>query len=590
MSSFVINTDTTAGQTLNSGEFGFLAPSGSILAPVGSAVTLNDTGTLISYGAMASTTDSGLVLNGVRSTSVTIAASGSVVTGGIDLAAISGSFMGNFALHVSGAICGGQGISLAAAQTFARVNLAIDGVVQGLGFVAGSALALTLNTTSQAVISNTGMLSTAGTGATIMATGNGTVTLTNTGNILNASDSQAAVDVAGGLTLRNSGQIEGNVAVTQSANIFNTGTIQGNIDLGSFNDVVRVSGLVMGDVRLGNGVNAFWMTGGRVMGTIYGGAGADTYHIDRADTVISDTTGVDTVYASVDYRLTNGLDQLYLTGPRGLIGVGSGLNNVIVADAGDDTLRGLGGNDSLDGGTGNNKLIGGFGNDTLQAGDGDDLMAGGSGNDLIYAGFGKDTLLGGLGNDTVSFAALLDPKGVSASLASGTASFTDSGGMTFSAFENLTGTAFGDTLTGSTGANGLTGDGGDDRLYGGGGNDLLIGGAGADVMDGGTGADVFLYSATSDSTLAASDTIQGFVQGQDLINLSPIDAIPGGGDDAFAFVGTAAFNGTEAEIRYQRNEGSGTTTVSLHLPGATNPDMQLVLVGLYDLTGADFAL
>lgn len=43
MSSFVISTNTTAGQILDSGELGFVAPNGSILAPVGSAVTMSDT-------------------------------------------------------------------------------------------------------------------------------------------------------------------------------------------------------------------------------------------------------------------------------------------------------------------------------------------------------------------------------------------------------------------------------------------------------------------------------------------------------------------------------------------------------------------
>lgn len=592
MSSFVINTDTSAGQALSSGEFGFVAPTGSILAPVGSAVVINGTGTLISYGAMASTTAPGLMLNAVNATSVTIATTGSVVTGGIDLAAIAGTFTGNFALHVAGGVSGGQGIALTAAQTFSQVNIAIDGTVQGLGFAAGHAVALTLNTTSNAVISNTGMVSTAGTGATISATGNGTVTLTNTGNILNASVSQAAVDVAGALTLMNSGQIEGNVAVTQSANIFNSGSIQGNITLGSFNDVVRVSGLVMGDVLLGNGVNAFWQTGGRVLGTVYGGAGADTYHVDRSDTVLSDTTGgLDKVYASVSFRLTLGLEQLYLSGPLALTGIGSGLNNVIVGDAGDDILRGLGGDDSIDGGTGNNRLLGGFGNDTLRGGEGDDLIGAGSGADTVYVGYGSDTLLGGLGRDMVRFDALTDPLGVSFNLITNKALFTDMGtNLTFGGFEDVSGSNFGDSLTGNAFVNALYGLGGSDQIFGGAGNDLLSGGAQGDLLDGGTGEDVFLYNATNESAGAGLDTLQGFEPGVDLINLSPIDAASGGSDDAFVFVGSAAFSGLGAQVRYQRNEGAGTTLIEVRLAGSASDDMQIVLIGLFDLTGASFAL
>jgi Ca2+-binding RTX toxin-like protein len=590
MASFVINSGTTAGQTLDSAEFGFVAPTGSILAPVGSAVVVNATATLISYGAMASSTASGLQLNAVTDTSVTIAASGSVVTGGIDLPAISGTFLGNFALHTSGEVSGGRGISLTSAAGFAQVNVANDGTVQGLGITTGSALALTLNQTSSAVISNTGMMSTAGNGATISATGNGTVTLTNTGNILNASPLQAAIDVAGGLTLRNSGHIEGNIRATQSANIFNSGVISGNITLNSYNDVVRVSGIVMGDVLMGNGVNVFWLTGGRVMGTVCGGAGSDTYHVDRSDTQISDSTGIDTVYASVDFRLTLGLEQLFLSGPRGMVGIGTGLANTIAGDTGDDSLRGLGGDDVLDGGAGNNRIIGGFGNDTLRGGEGDDLLAAGSGNDVVYVGYGNDTMMGGPGRDMLRLDVLTDPGGASVNLAMNKALFADMGRLSFQAFEDVIGTAFGDTLTGNLLANALYGGSGNDMLYGGPGNDLVQGGAGADVMDGGLGADVFAYTAVADSSAAAPDTIANFLTAQDIINLTPIDAVPGGADDRFTFIGGADFTGTAAEVRCERNPGNGTTLIEVRLAGSATDDMRFILMGLYDLDVFNFAL
>lgn len=316
-------------------------------------MTLASNATLISYGAMASATASGLRLTAVTNTSVTVAKSGSVVTAGIDLPAISGGFLGNFAFHNAGQISGGQGISLTAAVG-SQINIANDGALQGLGITAGSAIYLVLNTTSRAVITNTGMLSTAGAGATVYALGGGAVTLTNTGHLLNATPTQAAISVAGGLTLRNSGLIEGNVTATQSANIFNSGIIDGNIALNSYNDVVRISGTVMGDVTLGNGVNVLWLTGGRVMGRVVGGAGADTYHVDQSDLAIVDTTGGrDKVYSSVDFQLSPGIEELYLVGgARSLVGSGNGMANVIVGNDGNDTLNGFGGNDSLTGGGG----------------------------------------------------------------------------------------------------------------------------------------------------------------------------------------------------------------------------------------------
>ncbi|MGV8987508.1 MAG: calcium-binding protein [Cypionkella sp.] len=592
MSSFVISTDTTSGQTLVAGEFGFVGPSGSILAPVGSAVALGGTATLISYGAMASSTASGLKLNSVTNTSVTIASTASVVTGGIDLAAVSGDFTGNFAFRNAGAICGGQGISLTAAA-FSQINIANDGALQGLGFSAGSALYLQMNNTARAVITNTGMMSTAGTGPTVYALGGGAVTLTNTGNILNASPSQAAISVVGGLTLRNSGFIEGNVTATQSANIFNSGTIDGNLTLNSYNDAVRISGIVMGDVLLGNGTNEFWLIGGRVMGQVVGGAGADTYHIDRSDVTIVDTKGgLDRVFSSVDYQLSPGVEELYLIGgPRGLVATGNMMSNVIVGDAGNDFIRGLAGNDFLDGGEGNNRLLGGFGNDTFSAGSGDDFIVCGNGNDFVHVGFGNDTIFGGFGEDVLSFDQITDPGGVIASLMNGKISFTDSGTMLIASIEDIIGTAFGDNLTGSVVDNVLVGGGGADSLYGMAGNDTLVGGAQGDWMNGGLGSDTFVFGMVSDSAAAGGfDTIDGFQVGYDVIDLSAIDAVKGGADNAFTFIGTQAFTGSGPEVRFDKIAGSGITMIEVRLGGSVVDDMQIVLNGQINLNAASFDL
>jgi Ca2+-binding RTX toxin-like protein len=483
MTSFLVTTDTQSGQNVSTGEFGFVAASGSILAPVGPAASLSGTATLVSYGALAAATASALVLKDAGSTSVTIAATGSVVTSGIDLAAISGSFAGPFALHLSGMVSGGQGVNLRAATSFSTINIGNDGTLQGLGFAAGQAIALTLDPTSAAVISNTGMISTAGSGATIQVWGQGQVTLTNTGNILNASASGVAVAVDGALTLRNSGQIEGDVSATQSANIFNAGTIHGDIRLGSANDTVRVSGLVMGDIVMGDGRGAFYQTGGRVMGCVYGGNSDDQYHVDRADTVISDATGgVDIVYATSSFHISEGIENLTLSGAQAMTGIGNAGANLILGAGGDDVLWGLGGNDSLFGGDGNNRLMGGVGADTMRSGDGFDRIDGGRGNDVIYVGYGSDTLVGGAGRDVLRFDELSSLLGVTANLSNNKAFFEDRGDLLrFSGFEDLLGSAYADTLTGSAVANTLAGGGGADTLSGGAGDDVLIGGAQGDV-------------------------------------------------------------------------------------------------------------
>lgn len=438
------------------------------------------------------------------------------------------------------------------------------------------------------------MISTAGTGATIKVSGQwGGTTLTNTGNIVNASSAQAAIDVSGDLALRNSGRIEGGVTVKDGvADITNAGTLHGDIKLSGYNDTVRISGVVMGNVYLGDGANVFWQTGGRVMDTVYGGFGDDTYHVDRSDTVLSDMTGgADVVYAAASFRLGAGLEKLVLLGPLGLTGTGNAGANTILGDTGDDVIWGLGGNDVLNGGDGNNRLMGGAGLDTLRSGEGSDRIEGGPGADIVYAGYGNDTLLGGTGRDVVRFDELVGLSGVTANLTTNKAAFEDKGDtFRFSGFEDIFGTAYADTLTGSAVANALAGGGGMDKLYGGAGGDTLSGGAQADLLDGGLGVDSFVYTALAESPMTGCDTIQGFEKGQDKIDLSALDAIAGGGDDAFGFIGTQAFSGSGSCVRYQRNEAAGTTLISLRLAGSTSDDLQIVLTGLYDLTASSFVL
>ena len=109
-------------------------------------------------------------------------------------------------------------------------------------------------------------------------------------------------------------------------------------------------------------------------------------------------------------------------------------------------------------------------------------------------------------------------------------------------------------------------------------------------MDGGLGADTFVYTSKTDSPMGGVDTIRMFDKGQDKIDLSALDAVLGGADDAFGFIGTQAFGAGGACVRYQRNDAGGTTLIELCLAGSSSPDMQIVLGGLYDLTAASFVL
>src|SRR5262249_17853031 len=106
--------------------------------------------------------------------------------------------------------------------------------------------------------------------------------------------------------------------------------------------------------------------------------------------------------------------------------------------------------------------------------------------------------------------------------------------------------------TGNTLANTITGNTGSNVLNGGGGDDFLIGGGGLDYLTGSTGADRFVFNQGDipGVTFNSTDQITDFSQASgDKIDVSGIDAITGGTDDAFTFIGNAAFSGVAGELR-----------------------------------------
>jgi Ca2+-binding RTX toxin-like protein len=160
--------------------------------------------------------------------------------------------------------------------------------------------------------------------------------------------------------------------------------------------------------------------------------------------------------------------------------------------------------DTLVGNGAANGFIGYDGNDTIRGGGGNDTIYGEGGNDLIEGGAGADTLFGDAGTDVLSY--YNSASSVQVSLETGSASYGDADGDTFSGFEHLYGSDFGDSLTGTSANNTIRGyDGNDtiqgghgaDKLSGGDGDDYLIGGTGADELVGGLGADWASYAASA---------------------------------------------------------------------------------------------
>lgn len=317
---------------------------------------------------------------------------------------------------------------------------------------------------------------------------------------------------------------------------------------------------------------------------------------------------------------------------------GSG-NDVLRGGSGDDKLEGGSGNDRLEGGRDDDKLKGGSGNDKLIGNDGDDKLEGGAGNDLLAGGKGIDNLNGGAGDDHLGPGNDLDADvinggdgidtvdysgssvGVTVYLAG---SVTDGGakGDIISNVESVIGSRFNDSLqTGldgkaeggegnddlyGFGASTLDGGSGNDLLYGnsdtdtmlgGAGNDLLSGYGGVDTMTGGAGADTFYFSSINDTGLSAAtrDVILDFSQAEgDKIDVSAIDAVVGGSNDAFFFVAgsTPIDNLGPGEIGYFYDAANDVTIVQGELAnnGLTTADFTIELKGHVVLTAADFVL
>lgn len=130
-----------------------------------------------------------------------------------------------------------------------------------------------------------------------------------------------------------------------------------------------------------------------------------------------------------------------------------------------------------------------------------------------------------------------------------------------------------------------------ENAIGGSGADIILANASTNRLTGGGGADVFrfetaadgqTYAWRSDGKKIVPDTISDFLSGVDRIDLSAIDAVAGTpANEAFAFIGAAAFSNRAGELRYEMIGGKahilgdldGDGLADLHIVAAT-PSLQ----------------
>jgi Ca2+-binding RTX toxin-like protein len=306
-----------------------------------------------------------------------------------------------------------------------------------------------------------------------------------------------------------------------------------------------------------------------------------------------------------------GSDSLDGGGGNDILYGGAG-NDILGGSEGNDTLYGGADGDHLFGGNGNNVMRGGAGNDIIGGGSGNNLLAGDAGDDRLSGGAGDERLFGGVGIDTAVYGGFGSSVGVNVQLSITDAQDTGLGRDVLRDIENLIAGAGNDRLVGSTGVNTIEGGSGDDRIAGLGGadtlkgdagNDKIAGGAGNDLLDGdhgtdellgGAGADTFVFVQFNYTLVGYGDTIDDFEQGSDRIDLSHMDAIDNDAENqAFTFIGSAAFSGALGELR-QFDDGAGHTIIEGNLRSFTSEttvaDFQIVLKGAYTLQSSDFTL
>jgi serralysin len=363
------------------------------------------------------------------------------------------------------------------------------------------------------------------------------------------------------------------------------------------------------DTLVGSGADNL-MLGGAGNDTIRGSGGNDTLFGDSGDDIIfggpgddifvatlddgndsfrggdgTDTADFSRISADITASLSAGTASSTQTGTDGL----SAIEN-ITGGSGNDTLVGSGADNLMLGGAGNDTIRGSGGNDTLFGDSGDDIIFGGRGDDIFVATLddGNDSYKGGDDTDTVDFSRI--SADVTADLGTGTALSSQTGADSLNDIENVIGGGGNDTLVGSGGANSLSG---------GAGNDILDGWGGKDILTGGEGADVFIFRNVAHSSpgVANRDVITDFTQGEDMIDLSIIDAdTAAAGNQAFTFLASvgAAFTGIAGELNFAFEDLEGTdndkTIIAGDINGDQVADFSIELTGLIDLTAVDFIL
>jgi Ca2+-binding RTX toxin-like protein len=232
-----------------------------------------------------------------------------------------------------------------------------------------------------------------------------------------------------------------------------------------------------GDDKLIGGDGDDFLDGGTGNDVMKGGAGNDFFEAGEGGDFFVGGSGIDTVSFA---KQAFGISVELLTMTTTFDGLQDGFSGI-------ENIDGTQSSDTIEGNGSANHFRGFGANDYLKGGDGNDILDGGEGNDQVYSDNGADQLIGGNGFDSLVYEKAASGAVINLSTNGGGGS---AAGDTFSSFERVFGTQFGDNIRGRNDASeAFFGNAGDDDLFGRGGNDTLFGGAGKDDLDGGEGND-----------------------------------------------------------------------------------------------------
>ncbi|UUZ64947.1 hypothetical protein LP417_09470 [Polaromonas sp. P1-6] len=295
--------------------------------------------------------------------------------------------------------------------------------------------------------------------------GNDTYEVTDAGDVVNEAAGEGTDTVWAYVNHTLAANVENLVFSGTSGNLTGTGNALDNLMVG------------------GSGNNV--LLGGSGADTLIGGVGHDTYEVtDAGDVVVENAgEGSDTIWAYINYSLAANLavENLNFSGSAGnLVGIGNGLDNLIVGGSGANSLMGGAGDDIHIGGAGADGMGGWIGNDTYEVTDAGDFVVenAGEGTDTVWA-YVNHTLAANVEN----------------------LNFSGSAG-------NLVGIGneLDNLIVGGSGAN---------SLMGGAGDDIHIGGAGADGMGGWIGNDTYEVTDAGDFVVEnageGNDTVWAYI-------------------------------------------------------------------------------